>query len=92
MASVFLKKGDISMKHTYKTKNTCSRSIEFEVENGIVRNVKFNGGCMGNTQGIAALVEGMKIEDVIAKCEGIQCGFRGTSCPDQLAKALKSVE
>ncbi len=80
------------MKHTYKTKNTCSRSIEFEVENGIVRNVKFNGGCMGNTQGIAALVEGMKIEDVIAKCEGIQCGFRGTSCPDQLAKALKSVE
>ena len=80
------------MKHTYKTKNTCSRSIEFEVENGIVRNVKFNGGCKGNTQGIAALVEGMKIEDVIAKCEGIQCGFRGTSCPDQLAKALKSVE
>jgi len=80
------------MKHTYKTKNTCSRSIEFEVENGIVKNVKFNGGCMGNTQGIAALVKGMKVEDVIAKCEGIQCGFRGTSCPDQLAKALKSVE
>ena len=80
------------MKHSYKTKNTCSRSIEFEVENGIVKGVRFNGGCMGNTQGIAALVEGMKVEDVIARCEGIQCGFRGTSCPDQLAKALKSVE
>ena len=76
------------MKHTYKTKNTCSRSIEFEVENGIVKNVKFNGGCMGNTRGIAALVEGMKAEDVIARCQGIPCGFRGTSCPDQLAKAL----
>ncbi len=77
------------MKHTYKTKNTCSRSIEFEVEDGIVKNVRFNGGCMGNTQGIAALAEGMKVEDVIKKCKGIQCGFRGTSCPDQLAKALE---
>ena len=77
------------MKHTYRTKNTCSRSIEFETEDGIVKNVKFNGGCMGNTQGIAALVEGMKVEDVIQRCKGIQCGFRGTSCPDQLAKALE---
>ncbi len=77
------------MKHTYKTKNTCSRSIEFEVEDGIVKNVRFNGGCMGNTQGIAALAEGMRVEDVIKKCKGIQCGFRGTSCPDQLAKALE---
>ena len=85
-------KGEKSMKYTYKTWNTCSRSIEFEIEDGIVKNVKFNGGCMGNTQGIAALVEGMKAEDVIAKCKGIQCGFRGTSCPDQLAEALISVK
>lgn len=79
------------MKHVYQTKGTCSRSIEFELEDGIVKNVRFNGGCMGNTQGIAALVEGMKAEDVIARCRNIQCGFRGTSCPDQLAKALESV-
>jgi len=78
------------MKHTYKTKNTCSRSIEFELENGIIRNIRFNGGCMGNTQGVAALAEGMKAEDIIKKCRGIQCGFRGTSCPDQLALAIES--
>lgn len=77
------------MKYTYKTQNTCSRSIEFEVEDGIVKNIKFNGGCMGNTQGIAVLAEGMKAEEVISRCQGIQCGFRGTSCPDQLAKALR---
>ena len=78
------------MRHVYKTKNTCSRSIEFDLDNGIVTNVKFNGGCMGNTQGVAALVEGMKAEDVIRKCRNIQCGFRGTSCPDQLALALET--
>ena len=77
------------MKHVYKTKNTCSRSIEFELENGIVTNIRFNGGCMGNTQGVAMLADGMKAEDVIRKCRNIQCGFRGTSCPDQLAKALE---
>ena len=78
------------MRHVYKTKNTCSRSIEFDLDNGIVTNVKFNGGCMGNTQGVAALVEGMKAEDVIRKCRNIQCGLRGTSCPDQLALALET--
>ena len=78
------------MRHVYKTKNTCSRSIEFDLDNGIVTNVKFNGGCMGNTQGVAALVEGMKAEDVIRKCRNIQCCFRGTSCPDQLALALET--
>ena len=78
------------MRHVYKTKNTCSRSIEFDLDNDIVTNVKFNGGCMGNTQGVAALVEGMKAEDVIRKCRNIQCGFRGTSCPDQLALALET--
>ncbi len=77
------------MKHTYKTKNTCSQAIEFELEDGIVRNIRFKGGCMGNTQGVAALAEGMKAEEVIKRCKNIQCGFRGTSCPDQLAAALE---
>ena len=77
------------MKHTYKTKNTCSSSIEFELEDGIVRNIRFHGGCMGNTRGVAALAEGMKAEEVIRRCKNIQCGFRGTSCPDQLAIALE---
>ena len=77
------------VRRKYKTKNTCSQSIEFDLDNGIVSNVRFNGGCMGNTQGVAALVDGMKAEDVIRKCKNIQCGFRGTSCPDQLARALE---
>lgn len=73
----------------YKTSGVCSRSISFELENGIVKNVYFDGGCNGNTKGIAALVEGMKAEDVIAKCKGIKCGYKATSCPDQLANALE---
>lgn len=73
----------------YKTKGTCSRSIEFEVENGILTDIKFIGGCQGNTQGVAALSKGLPVEEVINKLSGIQCGFRGTSCPDQLAIALK---
>lgn len=73
----------------YKTKGVCSSNIEFEIEDGYVKNVVFIGGCNGNTQGISALVEGMKVEDVIRKLEGIRCGMRSTSCPDQLAKALK---
>ncbi len=77
------------MKYTYRTQGTCSQAIEFEIEDGIVKNVQFHGGCNGNTQGISALVEGMKAEDVIAKLEGIQCGFKGTSCPDQLCKAIR---
>ncbi len=76
----------------YKTKGTCSSSIEFEVENGILKDVKFNGGCMGNTQGVAALAKGRKVEEVIDILSGIQCGFRGTSCPDQLAIALKQYQ
>ncbi len=74
----------------YKTKGTCSREIHIEVENDIIKDVAFIGGCNGNTQGIASLVKGMNIHDVIAKMEGIDCGGRGTSCPDQLAKALKN--
>ncbi len=74
----------------YKTKGTCSREIHIEVENDIIKDVAFIGGCNGNTQGIASLVKGMNIHDVIAKMEGIDCGGRRTSCPDQLAKALKN--
>lgn len=73
----------------YKTKGTCSRSIEFEVEDGILKDIKFIGGCQGNTQGVAALANGRPIDEVIDRLSGIQCGFRGTSCPDQLALALK---
>ena len=80
------------MEISYKTKGVCSRNIKIEVEDGIVKKVKFDGGCNGNTQGISALVEGMKVEDVIKRLEGIKCGFKSTSCPDQLAEALKSVE
>lgn len=75
----------------YKTRGTCSREIHIEVENDIITDIKFVGGCHGNTQGIASLVKGMKVQDVIQKTEGIDCGGRGTSCPDQLAKALKSL-
>ncbi|MDO4489862.1 MAG: TIGR03905 family TSCPD domain-containing protein [Lachnospiraceae bacterium] len=73
----------------YKTKGVCASAISFEVEDGKVRNVKFQGGCSGNTQGVAALVEGMDVQDAISRMEGIRCGFKNTSCPDQLAKALK---
>ncbi|MEE0896018.1 MAG: TIGR03905 family TSCPD domain-containing protein [Acutalibacteraceae bacterium] len=76
---------------SYKTKGVCSRLINIEVQDGIVTKVKFDGGCNGNTKGISALVEGMKVEDVINRLEGIKCGFRDTSCPDQLAKALKGI-
>lgn len=73
----------------YKTSGVCAAAIDFDVEDGIVKNVKFLGGCNGNTQGIARLVEGMPVEEVISRLEGIQCGFKSTSCPDQLSKALK---
>lgn len=79
------------LKYTYKTRGTCSREITFEINDGIVTNVSFSGGCNGNLQGIAKLVEGMKIAEVIQKLEGINCNGKGTSCPDQLAKALANV-
>lgn len=79
------------MHFSYKTNGVCSRKIDIEVENGIVKNVKFEGGCNGNTQGVSALVKGMRVEDVILRLENIKCGFKNTSCPDQLAKALKTV-
>ncbi len=74
---------------TYTTKGVCSRAIDFEVEDNKVRNVQFVGGCSGNTQGVARLIEGMDIDEAISRIEGIKCGFRSTSCPDQLAQALK---
>ena len=79
------------MQYEYKTKGTCSQRIFFEIEDGKVKNVPFVGGCNGNLKGIAALVEGMSAEEVISRVEGIRCGMKGTSCPDQLAKALKEV-
>ncbi len=76
--------------YSFQTQRTCSRQINFDVVDGKVTNVHFDGGCMGNTQGVASLVEGMKVEEVISRLKGIQCGPRGTSCPDQLALALES--
>ena len=73
----------------YTPKGVCSRKIEIDIENGIINKVRFVGGCNGDTQGISKLVEGMKAEDVISRLEGVNCNGRGTSCPDQLAKALK---
>ena len=75
--------------YQYKTKGTCSQMIFFDVEDGKVKNVQFLGGCNGNLKGIGALVEGMTPEQVIERVEGIHCGMKSTSCPDQLAKALK---
>lgn len=74
---------------TYKTQGVCSSQIAFDIVDNKVHNVQFTGGCNGNTQGIAALVEGMDVDEVIKRTEGIHCGLRTTSCPDQLAKALK---
>ena len=76
----------------YKTKGTCSQAINVEAENGIIQSVQFVGGCSGNTAGIAKLVAGMKVDDVISLLEGTTCGIRPTSCPDQLAQALKQLK
>mgnify|MGYP006360386643 CR=1 FL=1 len=75
--------------YQYKTKGTCSQMICFDLEDNKVRNVQFFGGCNGNLKGIAALVEGMDIDEVITRVEGITCGMKKTSCPDQLARALR---
>ena len=73
----------------YKTRGTCSREISFDVVDNKVTNVRFLGGCSGNTKGVSALVEGMDVNEAIKRMDGIDCAGRGTSCPDQLAKALK---
>ena len=80
------------MQYEYKTKGTCSQRIFFDVENGKVKNVQFVGGCNGNLKGIGSLVEGMNIDEVISRVEGITCGMKRTSCPDQLAQALKEAK
>lgn len=77
------------MEISYKTKGVCARGILIDVEDDTVKSVRFEGGCSGNTQGVATLVEGMKVDDVINKLSSIKCGFKNTSCPAQLAEALK---
>ena len=76
--------------YNYTTQGTCSKQINFDIEDGIVKNVEFIGGCNGNLKGISKLVQGQKVADVIATLEGITCGDKGTSCPDQLARALRA--
>ena len=78
------------MQYEYKTFGTCSQRILFEVEGNIVKNVQFIGGCNGNLKGISSLVEGMKVDEVISRLAGTTCGLKETSCPDQLARALKA--
>jgi uncharacterized protein (TIGR03905 family) len=80
------------MHKTYKTKGTCSVQIDFDVEDGKIYNLQYIGGCNGNLKGIAALVEGQDIKTVKEKLKGIKCGYKDTSCPDQLARALEEVE
>ena len=78
------------MEHiTYQTRGVCSRQIEIDVEDGVIAKVRFIGGCAGNTQGVAALIVGMPVEEAIRRLGGIRCGFKPTSCPDQLACALR---
>ncbi len=76
--------------YRYKPKGVCAQEIEYDIKDGIVSNVRFVGGCSGNTQGVAKLVEGMPVEEVIQRLEGIRCNRKPTSCPDQLARALKA--
>lgn len=83
--------GEIFMQYEYRAQGVCSRSILIDIEDGVIRNAEFVGGCPGNTSGISRLVAGMKAEDVIDRLEGVTCGRKPTSCPDQLAKALKAV-
>ena len=74
---------------TYQTRGVCSRSIDITIEDGIIRDVIYHGGCAGNTQGVSALIRGMRVEEAIERLSGIRCGFKSTSCPDQLSLALR---
>lgn len=78
------------MKYTYHPQGVCSRLIEIEIVDDIIQNISFVGGCNGNLKGISALSRGMNVEEAIERCEGIICGTKGTSCPDQLARALRA--
>lgn len=77
------------MTHTYRPHGVCSRRITFAIEDGVLKDVAFEGGCSGNTQGLSRLAEGMRAEEALARLEGVRCGFKSTSCPDQLAKAIR---
>ena len=88
IAAAFIYEEEVTVMD-FKTQGVCSRAIHFEVKDNKVTNVSFVGGCSGNTQGVARLIEGMDVDEAISRLEGIQCGPRPTSCPDQLAKALK---
>ncbi|MBO5295097.1 MAG: TIGR03905 family TSCPD domain-containing protein [Clostridia bacterium] len=77
-------------KFTYQTKGVCSRAIDVEIEDGVIQSVQFHGGCAGNTQGVAALIRGMTVTEAISRLSGIRCGFKSTSCPDQLSQALRA--
>lgn len=79
------------MKHSYFTNGTCSRRIDIETEGGVIKSVRFEGGCHGNLQGISSLVVGMRTEEVVERLDGICCGTKPTSCPDQLARALREI-
>ena len=79
------------MTYTYTPRGVCARQMVLDVEDGIVKSLQVNGGCHGNLQGISKLVEGMAVEDVISRLDGLRCGFKNTSCPDQLAQALKQI-
>ncbi len=76
------------MTYNYRPNGVCARGISFDIEDGTVKNIKFSGGCSGNTQGVASLADGMDANDLIERLAGIRCGFKNTSCPDQLAKAV----
>ena len=80
------------MKHTYKTRGVCAMQISFDLDGDVISNIEFLGGCNGNTQGVAKLAEGRPAEEIISLLEGIKCGFKNTSCPDQLAQALSGLE
>ena len=80
------------MQYSYRPRGVCSQEMDFEIEDGVVRNLRVLGGCSGNLQGIARLVEGMPVDEVIRRLEGVRCGFKPTSCPDQLAKALRQYQ
>ena len=76
------------MQHEYKTRGVCASKILFDLDGDTVKNIRFVGGCNGNTQGVARLAEGMKVDEVVARLKGVHCGMKSTSCPDQLAQAL----
>ena len=82
----------MEIKRTFQTSGVCSRFIEVTVEDDVIKNVQFFGGCGGNTQGVAALIRGMKVDEAISRIRGIDCGGRGTSCPDQLSQALEQIK